>query len=149
MISTPASMSTIRTASGESESRSIASIARRPSTEETDEDGVCDRARADAGAERPRKDEHAERDDDVRSTERQRRVLGDSLVEHVPGREAELGLEQEDDPEGEQQQADRERHRPHDDGATNEGRRVHPVSVRASANARSALSGGGLLPSAA
>ena len=36
------------------------------------------------------------------------------------------------DPEGEQEQADRERHRPHDDGATNEGWRVHPVSVRAS-----------------
>ena len=58
------------------------------------------------------------------------------------------GLEEEDDPEGEQQQADRERHRPHDDGATNEGWRVHPVSVRASGThgARSAAAGFGFPP---
>ena len=84
----------------------------QPVDHEPDEDGVRDRSRPDAGAERPGDDEHDQRDDDVRRPERERRVLGDALVEHVPRREPELRLEQEHDAEPRRGRARRRARRP-------------------------------------
>ena len=52
--------------------------------ERPDEQRICHRAEPRLAAERPREAEHEQRDDDVRHPERERRVLGDPLVQHVP-----------------------------------------------------------------
>src|SRR5262249_59342088 len=57
------------------------------------------------GAERPCHAKDDQPDDDVRRAERDREVLRQPLVEHVPRREAEIGLEQADDPACEEEQA--------------------------------------------
>ena len=146
MISTPATMSTIRTASGESESESTASIASRPSTKRPMKTAFATVPGPMRAPSAQASDEHAERDDDVRRAERQRRVLGDALVEHVPGREAELRLEEKHDPEGEQEQADARarptaRRRSRERGAA----RAPGQRTREARTQRSALSGGGPL----
>ncbi len=124
-------MRTIRTASGDSDSV-IDRVDREQAVDhEADQDRVRDGARADPSAEHPREREHDHRDDDVRGAERHGRALRDTLVEHVPGREAELGLEEEHDSERKENKADDERGRTDDDRAANEGRCVHRISVRA------------------
>ena len=69
-----------------------------------DEHRVRDGAGAGPAAERPRDEEDDHGDRDVRDPERERRVLRDPLVEHVPRREAELRVEDEHDPEREQEE---------------------------------------------
>ena len=63
--------------------------------------------------------EHDDRDGDVRHPERERRVLRDSLVQHVPGREPELRLENEHDREREQEEAEDEARVPRGVAAAN------------------------------
>ena len=56
--------------------------------------------------------------------------FGDALVEHVPGRQAELRLEQEHDPEREEEEARDERAATREEVATHEGREEHRSSLR-------------------
>ena len=70
-----------------------------------------------------------------------RGVLRDPLIEHVPGREPELRLEQQHDPERKEEDAENERGCADDDGAANERRYVHRVSVRANSPACRGRSG--------
>ena len=76
--------------------------------------GVRNRADAGRAAERPGDAEHDEPHRDVRSAERERRVLRDALVQQVPGREPELRLENEDDRKREEEEPEDEARVPRD-----------------------------------
>ncbi len=80
---------------------------------------VRDSADAGLAAERPRDPEHDDRDGDVRDAERERRVLREPLVQHVPRREPELRLEDEHDREREQEEPEDEARGPRDETAAN------------------------------
>jgi hypothetical protein len=56
-------------------------------------------------------------------------VLRDPLVEHVPRRQAELRLEEREDPERTENETRDEPDRTHDPPATQAGRRVHDRTV--------------------
>ena len=91
----------------------------QPLDERPDEHGVGDRAEPGRPAERPRDEEHRQPDRDVRHPEGERRVLREALVEHVPRREAELRLEDEDDREPEEEQPEDKARQARDDAAAN------------------------------
>ena len=66
--------------------------------EGADENRVQKRPEPDPGAQPPDEHEHDHGDEQVGGSEGDAELLGKALVEHVPGRQAELGLEEEDDP---------------------------------------------------
>src|SRR5262245_1651207 len=90
-----------------------------------DEQGVRDRRETDRRAEPPRDRHHEDADDDVRRPEGQRRVLGDALVEHVPGRQPEPRLQLHHDREREEEESDEQRRPAGDEPAANPRRNVH------------------------
>ena len=76
----------------------------------------------------------AEPDDDVRRPERQRRVELDALVEHVPRRQAEVRLEQQHDPAGEEEEPADEADRARDVAAADARRRCVAAAAGYSPN---------------
>ena len=100
-----------------------------------DEQGVRERPDPDLRAEQPRDRHHDDADDDGRDAERDRRVPGHALVQRVPGREAEPGLEKGDDSEGEQEQAADEDGQPLREAAADPRWRAHHLNLRADATA--------------
>ena len=93
--------------------------------ERPDEHGVRDRGEPDRRAEPPCDRHHDDADDDVRRPERERRVLGDALMEHVPRRQPEARLQLADDREREEEEADEQRDPPREEPAANPRRTVH------------------------
>src|SRR4029078_5026795 len=72
--------------------------------ERADAERIRDGAEPRAAAQPPPDEENDDADDDVGHAERERGVLRDALVQHVPRREPELRLEDEDDAEREEEQ---------------------------------------------
>ena len=71
------------------------------------------------------------RDDEVRRAERDPELLGESLVEHVPGRQAQLGLEEEDDAAGAEEEPGHEPGDTPGEAAVKCRRRAHALNVAA------------------
>ena len=80
----------------------------------------------------PGHEQHEDADDRVRLAERERRVVGDALVQHVPRPQPEVRLERQHDPEREEEQPEDEAHEPHREPATDA--RMRPVRRRYSPN---------------
>ena len=98
--------------------------------ERADEERVRKGADPDPGAEQPCNREHQDADCDVRLAEREGRVLGKSLMQHIPRREAELRLEERDDPGGEEEQADDQQRQTHGQRAAKARRDTHSLEGR-------------------
>jgi hypothetical protein len=73
----------------------------------------------------PGQREHCDGDDEVRDSERDPSLLGEALVQHVPGRQAELRFEEEDDADGAEEEADDEAREPRQETASELGRSMH------------------------
>ena len=98
----------------------------KPFDEEADQHRVGDGPEPGRPAERPGNEEHDQPDGDVRQAEGERRVPRDALVEHVPGRQAKLRLEQRDDSGREQEQPEDEAREARDVTAADAGMRYSP-----------------------
>ena len=64
--------------------------------------------------------EHGDRDDEIRGAERDPELLREPLVQHVPRRQAELRLEEADDPAGAEEEPDHEPGEPRGEAAVEE-----------------------------
>ena len=94
--------------------------------EEADQNGVRDRPEARPASRAARRGRARPRATSSFATpERERRVLGDPLVQHVPRRQAEARLEERDDAAGAEEQAGDEPDRTRGPPATQDGSRVH------------------------
>ena len=102
---------------------------RQRDDEPPDEHRVRERADADTRAEEPGERHDEDADDDVRPAEGERRVLGDALVQDVPRRQAEPGLEKGDDAEREQEQTAHENAEPEGEAAAKPWRRPHTALI--------------------
>ena len=80
----------------------------------------------------PREREDEDRDDEVGGAERDPELLGESLVKHVPRRQAELGLQEADDAAGAEDEAEHEPGEPRGEAAVE---RVQPAGSERSCEA--------------
>lgn len=82
-------------------------------------------AESDVGPQHPDERKDDPRDDQVGHTERDAELLGQPLVEDIPRRQAEVGLEEEDDPEGAQEEPGHDCRESDREAAAQLGRRMH------------------------